>query len=185
MNVALRIPASLDEFLAWEERQELRYEFDGVRAIAMVGGTVAHSRIASNIERALEGRLRPGCVILRGDLKLRLARSIRYPDVMVVCTKLRDGLTCVTNPTVVFEVLSHGTSHTDRLVKSQEYREAASIARYVIVEQTGIGATVFDRPDWRGLPVTGADTVLALPEIGVTLRLGECYAGLDIGADAT
>ena len=29
MNVALRQPMSVEQFLAWEERQELRYEFDG------------------------------------------------------------------------------------------------------------------------------------------------------------
>ncbi len=30
MNLALRKPMTLAEFLAWEERQELRYECDGV-----------------------------------------------------------------------------------------------------------------------------------------------------------
>ena len=30
MNVALRQRMSLAEFLAWEERQVLRYEFDGL-----------------------------------------------------------------------------------------------------------------------------------------------------------
>lgn len=39
MNVALRKPMALPEFLAWEERQELRYEFDGVQPVAMTGGT--------------------------------------------------------------------------------------------------------------------------------------------------
>ena len=39
MDVALRKPMSLAEFLAWEERQELRYEFDGFRPVAVTGGT--------------------------------------------------------------------------------------------------------------------------------------------------
>ena len=29
MNLAVRKPMTLAEFLAWEERQEQRYEFDG------------------------------------------------------------------------------------------------------------------------------------------------------------
>jgi hypothetical protein len=29
---------SLEEFLAWEERQELRWEFDGFGPMAMTGG---------------------------------------------------------------------------------------------------------------------------------------------------
>ena len=32
---------SLEEFLAWEERQELRWEFDGFVPMAMTGGTAA------------------------------------------------------------------------------------------------------------------------------------------------
>ena len=189
MTVALRTAMSLDEFLAWEERQEPRYEFDGVRAVAMVGGTAAHARITLNIAFALRGRLPSGCAVYASDLKLRLAGSIRYPDVMVVCSPVRNRATFVTDPVVVFEVLSERTSRTDRLVKSQEYGAAPSIARYVIVEQGSIGATMFARPefarsDWRGQPLTGADTVLPLPEISVELRLGDCYAGLDLDAEA-
>jgi len=33
-------PMTVDEFLAWEQRQEGRYEFDGFRPVAMTGGTV-------------------------------------------------------------------------------------------------------------------------------------------------
>ena len=39
MNLAVRKPMSLAEFLEWEERQELRYEFDGVEPSAMTGGS--------------------------------------------------------------------------------------------------------------------------------------------------
>ena len=39
MNVSLRKPMTIDQFLAWEERQELRYEFDGLQPVAMTGGT--------------------------------------------------------------------------------------------------------------------------------------------------
>ena len=38
MNLALRKPMTLAEFLAWEERQPLRHEFDGVGPVAMTGG---------------------------------------------------------------------------------------------------------------------------------------------------
>ena len=41
MSVALHKPITLAEFLAWEERQELRYEFDGFEPVAMAGGTIA------------------------------------------------------------------------------------------------------------------------------------------------
>jgi hypothetical protein len=58
MDVALREPMSLDAFLAWEEAQALRHEFDGFRPTAMNGGTNAHSLIQANLTVALTTRLR-------------------------------------------------------------------------------------------------------------------------------
>lgn len=58
MNLALRKPMTLAEFLAWEERQELKHEFDGVRLVAMAGVTAAHADIRANLTAALRSRLR-------------------------------------------------------------------------------------------------------------------------------
>ena len=58
MTVALRQPMTLDQFLAWEEQQELRYEFDGIGPVAMAGGTAEHDRISLNLAASLVVRLR-------------------------------------------------------------------------------------------------------------------------------
>ena len=58
MSVALQKPITLAEFLAWEERQELRYEFDGFEPVAMTGGTIAHDRITFNLQKALDAQAR-------------------------------------------------------------------------------------------------------------------------------
>ncbi len=58
MNLAVRKPMTLAEFLAWEERQPLRYEFDGFGPVAMTGGTFAHAAIQRNLALAVGGRLR-------------------------------------------------------------------------------------------------------------------------------
>lgn len=49
---------NLGEFLAWEARQELKHEFDGIRPIAMARGTLAHGRIQRNLAISAGGRLR-------------------------------------------------------------------------------------------------------------------------------
>ena len=51
MNIAMRRPMTLEQFLAWEDRQELRYEFDGFQPIGMTGGIYAHARIQGNLLR--------------------------------------------------------------------------------------------------------------------------------------
>ena len=53
MNVALRKPMTLEQFLSWEERQQMRYEFDGFQPVAMTGGTEAHAAIQRNLIIAL------------------------------------------------------------------------------------------------------------------------------------
>jgi Uma2 family endonuclease len=85
----------------------------------------------------------------------------------------------VHDPVVVFEILSPSTSDKDHFEKNLEYRDTPSIQRYVMLEQSRIGATVFSRDgdDWVGHVLT-ADDDLALPEVGITLSMTELYEGV-------
>lgn len=177
MSAALQRPMTLDAFLLWEERQPLRWEFDGFAPVAMTGGTLEHATIQRNLVSALHQRLRGSpCRVLGSDLKILAAGSIRYPDSFVVCGDLARGTTVVDTPVVVFEVLSPSTGGIDRVVKNQEYRATSSIQRYVMLEQDRMAATVFQRAgeDWVGHLLTGT-VVLDMPEIGITLPLAEQY----------
>jgi Uma2 family endonuclease len=181
MNLALRRPMTLAEFLEWEERQELRYEFDGVGPVAMTGGTFAHASIQRNLAIALGSRLRgKPCQFVGSDLKFQVAEGhIRYPDGMVLCSRIDRAAKLVLDPVVVFEVLSPSTTSNDRIVKAREYQATPSVQRYVMLEQDSIGATVYarSRDTWTH-DILIADSVLALPEIEVELPLAELYEGL-------
>jgi Uma2 family endonuclease len=180
MNIALRKPMTVAVFLDWEERQESRYEFDGFQPVAMTGGTAGHAAIQRNLITALTNRLRgKPCQPYGSELKILVAGSIRYPDAFVICSPVPHGATVAEEPSVVFEVLSPSTATTDRIVKNEEYRDTASIRRYVMLEQDRQAATVFAREgdDWVGHVVSG-DVTLAMPEIGVELPLAELYEGV-------
>jgi Uma2 family endonuclease len=182
MNVALRQRTSLAEFLAWEARQELRDEFDGFQVHAMVGGTAAHSTIQQNLATALTNRLRgTPCRSHGSDLKIEVAGSIRYPDAFVVCTPVDPRATVVTDPVVIFEILSDSTARIDDVDRNAEYRATPSVQRYVMLEQDSQAATVFAREGdrWIGTLLTGEAT-LAMPELGMKLLLAELYEGLDL-----
>jgi Uma2 family endonuclease len=186
MNVALRKSMSLADFLVWEERQELRYEFDGFRPVAMTGGTVGHDEITSNLRQALKARLAgTPCRPYGPNVKIIAAGRVRYPDVLVSCSPVANTATIIEQPVVVFEVVSHDNQRTDRIEKVHDYRATPTIQRYLILEQTFIGATVFVRQgeDWIATALAEGDT-LSLPEIGIELPLDECYAGLDLPRDA-
>src|SRR6202142_2356908 len=181
MNLAVRKPMSLAEFLEWEERQELRYEFDGVEPSAMPGGSRRHASTQRNLAMAIGNRLRgKPCQFFGSDLKIQAAEnSSRYPDGMVICSGLDPALKIVRNPVVIFQVLSPSTAAADRIVKAREYQATPSVQRYVMLEQARIGATVYVRAadGWNVLVLKGDDT-LALPEIDLAIPLVEFYEGL-------
>ena len=186
MNLAVRKPMTLAEFLEWEERQPLRYEFDGVGPVVMTGGTYGHSTIEVNLAIAVGGRLRGRpCPFQGNDLKFQVAEGhIRYPDGMVLCSPVDRTATVIYDPVAVFEVLSPSTAGNDRIVKALEYQATTSVQRYVMLEQDAVGATVYARAGeaWtHEIPV--ADSILALPEIGVSLPLAELYEGLVFEAE--
>ena len=186
MNIAMRRPMTLEQFLAWEDRQELRYEFDGFQPIAMTGGTAAHAAIQRNVIFSLTGRLRGGpCQPYGSELKILVAGRIRYPDAFVVCTPVPNGAKVVADPVVVFEVLSESTAREDIFAKNAEYRATPSIQRYIILEQTQAAAVVFARKgeDWVSEVVTD-EGVLRMPEIGIEVPLAELYADIDLSEEA-
>lgn len=191
MSAALK-PMTIAEFLAWEERQEPKYEFDGFRPVAMTGGTIAHEVIGRNLRTALDNRLRgTRCQPLGPNTKIETATGqIRYPDALVLCSEVDRKATVLREPVVVFEVLSDSTAHIDHIRKLREYTATPSIRRYVILEQDQIAAIVFSRDGERMVveTVTSGGT-LSMPEIGVDLPIDELYRGVepeeaDAGNDA-
>jgi Uma2 family endonuclease len=177
MSVAWKLPMSLEAFLDWESRQETKYEFDGCQPVAMAGASAEHAAIQGNLMFAIGARLLGGpCRMYGSDLKILAAGAIRYPDAFVVCTPVPRGTLVVTDPVIVFEVLSPGTSSVDLLEKNRQYRATQSIQRYVILEQGRQSATFYRRAGdlWIADFVSG-EGELALPEIGVTVSLAELY----------
>ncbi len=181
MNIVQRRAMTLPEFLEWEERQELRHEFDGFQTLAMTGGTVAHDIISTNLAASLVTRLRgKPCRAYGSNLKVEVMGSIRYPDAFVSCAPASPSSTVLTEPVVIFEVLSKSTARTDRVAKNREYAATASVRRYVMLEQSEIAATMFERigDDWVG-HILADSVVIDMPEIGIELPLAELYEGLD------
>jgi Uma2 family endonuclease len=196
MNVALKRPWTTEQFLAWEERQELRYEFDGFQPVAREGGTAAHSAIQRNLIFALTGGLRgkpcrphgsefKPCRPHGSELKIKVAdRSICYPDAFVVCTTVPPRATVVSDPVAIFEVLSESSATDDFVTKNAEYRATPSVKRYVILEQAKAAAAVFSRKgdDWVADLLTGNDAILRMPEIGLDIPLSEIYTDVEFDA---
>jgi Uma2 family endonuclease len=186
LNVALRKPMTLEQFLAWEDRQELRYEFDGFQPVAITGGTDVHEAIGGTLRAILRDRLQDKTCRARGPtLKIEVAGPIRYPDAFVYCTPVPPKDTVVRDLVVLFEIVSPSNSRTGRIDKLREYQATPSIQRYVILEQDSIAATVFSRlgSDWIARALTESDA-FQMPEIGMELPLADIYADVSMAAAA-
>jgi len=186
MTGAMRKPMTIEAFLEWEAAQPLRYEFDGHRAIAMTGGTANHAYIQRNLAISIGSRLRGRpCRFVGNDLKIEVGGRVRYPDGFVFCGPAAGTIRCVTDPVVIFEVLSEATARTDLETKNHEYAATPSVCRYVVLAQDEIRATMFERldGDWIGHLLT-ADSVIAMPEIGIEVPLAELYEGVELTGTA-
>jgi Uma2 family endonuclease len=166
--------------------------YDG-EIFAMAGGTVAHSMICSNLVREIGNRLKgKPCAAYESNLRLRIKPTgLRcYPDVSVFCGPLeRDqedtNLETVTNPTVLFEVLSPSTEAYDRGFKAENYRQIESLRAYVLVSQTARHVEIYARQadgSWLLREAKGSDGVLKIPSIGIDLPLAEVYDRVDFTA---
>lgn len=185
MSVALQEPWTDEQFLAWAETQDERYEFDGTRPVGMTGGTINHAIIMRNLHRSLDTRLRGSrCMPLGLDAGLAtIGGKIRYPDALITCSKQVGTAKTILGAVTVFEIVSPGGAATDRITKVREYAAVPSILRYVIVESTSRGVLDLSRAagesQWRATALTDADN-LSLPEVGIEIPVAELYEGLDL-----
>ncbi len=189
MNVALREPSmTREEFFDWAEVRRERYEFDGFQPVAMNGGTFNHSLIARNILTSLHNLLRgTGCTTLGSDAGVNtVGDAVRYPDVLVTCSRTDGKARTVNGPVIVFEVVSPSSGRLDRIDKLREYQAVETIRRTVIVEQDSVAMTVYSRDrgeTWEAVALTEND-VLSLPEIDIELAVAGLYEGVEPAADA-
>ena len=179
MESVLDRPWTTESFLAWEGQQEFKYEFDGRRMIFMKGGSIAHQRIVANTWLALLGLIGERPLMVLQEMRLRLGSQIRYPDVAICAGPLDQTARTLTDALALFEVLSDDTATTDRVQKLIDYAAVPSLRCYVLLEQTAVAATLFNREpggDWIASAHTTDELVLA--GIDITVPLAALYRGL-------
>lgn len=169
----------VDDFLDWERRQDERYEYLDGRIWAMVGGTLDHNRISTNLAAGLNGRLRGGpCEAFAENVKLRITEHVFYPDVLVVCGRRFGKDDTVEDAVVVMEVLSPSTTDLDHGRKWMAYRQVLELQHYVLISQDEPRIEIYRREDgtWRFEEVTGLDATLRLAHpTTMDIPLAEIY----------
>jgi Uma2 family endonuclease len=130
---------TVDEFLAWAETEDGRWElFDGV-PVAMSPERVIHGqvklRVANALERTIEAARLP-CQALLDSVAVRVDRYRSFqPDALIHCGQPLPGDALeAPNPVVVVEVLSPSNAMKDLRDKLLGYFRVQSIVHYLIVD---------------------------------------------------
>ena len=172
-----------EEYLALEEKAEYRSEFWNGEIIKMSGSTGNHNSITLNVAGALKSHLRNKCRTFAIDVKvwIEMWNSYAYPDVFVVCEepkfykKRRD---IYTNPSLIFEVLSDGTSGFDRGDKFLAYQAVESLQEYILVDQYKFLVEQYTKQDngkWIYQATIGQESEITLYSVNQNLKLSEIY----------
>ncbi len=176
-STALKAPASLDAFLAWEDEQPERYEFlDGLVRM-MPGGTEDHDRLSVNLIALLANALRGGpCSVHASNLKVvsRAGNASMYPELFVRCGPREGKRTRIEDAVVAVEVLSPSTAKNDLTRKRRAYTALPTMRVVVYASQDEPRLDLVRRRADGGFDdevVEGLAAALDLPEIGVRLAM--------------
>ncbi len=131
-----------EDYLTFEREADTRHEFLDGEIYQMAGESLPHSRICVNLSGEVRQQLKgKRCEALSPNMKVRTSSAslFAYPDLTIVCgeplfhDRKKDVLT---NPQVIFEVLSPSTAEYDRTTKFQKYRMGnETLTDYILVSQ--------------------------------------------------
>jgi Uma2 family endonuclease len=184
MSHAAPIPRiAYADYLAAEERAEVKHEFVRGEVFAMAGGTPEHGALAANVIALLVAGVRGArCRVFSSDVRVRIeaADAAVYPDASVVCDALEradDDPNAIVNPVVLVEVLSDSTEAYDRGDKTGYYRSIPSVREILLVSQRAPKLELYRREDagrWVFLEAGAGDT-LKLASLDVALPVDDIY----------
>lgn len=184
---------TVEEYLALEEKSEVRHEFYNGEVYAMAGGTVNHNRLTRRVANLLESQTAlKSCGVFSENMKVdvRAGGHMPYPDVVVTCHPfdLRGSNLIIRQPRLLIEVLSKSTAHKDRGDKWRDYRKMPSLWYYMLVDQYSIMVELFSRieetDEWINTIYESPDDVIVLPRLNTELNVSAIYDGIELIPEA-
>lgn len=178
---------TVEDYYAWGELQEDRYELVDGCPTRMPDKNRRHDQIVLNTLLAIGNRLRGRpCRGFTADTAVATGPTRRRrPDAGIECGPRRDGDYVANEPRVVVEVLSPPTRDVDLLGKLDEYRAVASLREIVVIEPNAPQAMLWSRSydgPWTHQPIDGLDAAIPLASVGIEIPLSAVFEGLDFRA---
>ena len=172
------------DYLAFEEKSEIKHEYIDGEIYPMTGGTLNHATIMMNVGGALWQRLRgTDCQVLSSAMRIRVSPTrYVYPDVSVVCSEPATEYKSLTllNPTLVVEVTSPSTIDSDRVIKRDYYETIPSINTYLVIDQHRVLVELYMRREggWFLQRFSDLGAAVPLAPLDCDLPLADIYHGI-------
>ncbi len=176
-----------DEYLVWEETQQVKHEYLDGQVYAMTGGTVNHGQIAINFATILKNHLGGKCRVLSSDVKVEIqnSREFVYPDVSVTCDdRDRTATKFISHPCSIVEILSLSTEGYDRGGKFNLYRRSESLQDYILVSTDKMEIDIYRKNEqgrWEIINYgSGSESgsLVELQSINLTCAIEQIYDGI-------
>jgi len=177
MNVELRRPMTVQEYLAWSDSQaeRRRTELINGQIVTMPAEKVAHARTKGAVYMALMQAVKSAglpCEALPDGMAVPIDNHTAYePDALVYCgdAPQPDSL-IIPNPVVVVEVLSPTTAHHDTSAKLIGYFKLSSVRHYLVIDPEARTMTHYARGE---MPVIMTEGELRLDPPGLSLKVAD------------
>jgi Uma2 family endonuclease len=187
MAEAARKLWTLDEFLAFDDGTDRRYELIGGEIAAIAPPSGIHGALAARLGARITAQLRRPCeVVMEAGILLPERIDAYYQaDLAVTCS----GLTpkpAVPEPRVIVEVLSPSTAATDYLRKLPDFRGIPSVQDILLVSSTEPRIEHWRRETdgWKVQDLRG-EGVVRLQAFDVAIDVAELYQDLLPAEDAS
>jgi Uma2 family endonuclease len=179
---------TVEQYLALEEKSEIRHEYFQGEIMAMAGTTTDHNELCLNCAIKLrQAVLKRGCRVFMENIQLAVNEGelYTYPDVMLTCHD-EDVVAprIMRHPLLLIEVLSPSTAEHDRVWKLFRYQRITSLRHYVLVSQQYQAVEWYHRVEeggeWQRHLLTLPHEAVEIPELDTRLTLTAIYASLKI-----
>lgn len=174
---------TVEEYLAFEEASPIRHEYVGGFLYAMVGSTIRHSLIVTNLTTALRvASRRTRCTVHSQAMRVRADNDLfYYPDIVLYCGNADPETRDLYDADTIVEVLSPSTASVDRREKLRAYLRINGLSTYLIVwqDQRRVERHYRDGDTWRQIDLVH-DGTIHLSTLGIDLSLDEIYEGVPL-----
>ncbi len=178
---------TVEEYIEFEERSEIRHELINNQLIPMPGTTRIHNTICfllrSLLVQLLKGK---GYEVYTESVKVQItdSKDYTYPDV-VVTNDANDlevsNVYFIKHPCVIFEVISKTSRIEDAADKFIRYKNIESLQNYILVDSEKAWVEVrYKTPEgeWEANAYIISDEKFPVPALGVELKFEDVYEGV-------